>query len=360
MLLLLCDIIRTDGSWRKKESTKRREEPLDTSFEYSSSSFSARLRDPLLITFLLATKGGDFSRCCCCCCIFWHSVLFLHFFSLLCIVSACASSTLADCTAPTFDSFCYLPYHQFENHLEETTTRRRNKRGRRARQQRRRNDNNKKERDRERPREGSAGLHLLSTLTRYDDPLWLCAVCVCVCIYRLRSSSCFVEDFRLWSISASVPCSVSATGWLTADWKACSVCCVDSPDFPASELLSLPSIFWCPTRFTPDCITRHCRTISTAMYTHPAAAGERQSLSPLSRRRWMDGRRRTHRKEDTATAKIPSASLPAADFWNDSQPPQKRSNIRSSSFLPSFLPPFVVHVRIDAGIICISHCILLL
>lgn len=126
MLLLLCDIIRTDGSWRKKESTKRREEPLDTSFEYSSS-FSARLRDPLLITFLLATKGGDFSRCCCCC-IFWHSVLFLHFFSLLCIVSACASSTLADCTAPTFDSFSYLPYHQFENHLEETTTRRRNKR----------------------------------------------------------------------------------------------------------------------------------------------------------------------------------------------------------------------------------------
>jgi len=40
-------------------------EQLDTSFEYSSSFFfSARLRDPLLITFLLAANAGDFSGCC--------------------------------------------------------------------------------------------------------------------------------------------------------------------------------------------------------------------------------------------------------------------------------------------------------
>lgn len=108
------------------------------------------------------------------------------------------------------------------------------------------------------------------------------------------------------------------------------------PDLPltASHAIAVP--------YPPPCI-------------HIQRQQERDSLSLLSlvAAGWMEeeARRRTHRKEDTATAKIPSASLPAADFWNDSQPPQKRSNIRSSSFLPSSFCS--ARTYIDAGIICI-------
>lgn len=340
MLLLLCDIICTDGSWRKKESTKRREEPLDTSFEYSSSSFSARLRDPLLITFLLATKGGDFSRCCCCCCIFWHSVLFLHFFSLLCIVSACASSTLADCTAPTFDSFCYLPYHQFENHLEETTTRRRNKRGRRARQQRRRNDNNKKERDRERPREGSAGLHLLSTLTRYDDPLWLCAVCVCVCVYIGCDPA--VVLWRIFAFDPSahqfhVP-SLRLADWLLTERRVvCAVSirlisqrrssCLSHLSFDVRPDLPLTASHAIAVPYPPPCI-------------HIQRQQERDSLSLLSlvAAGWMEEEEHIGRKtQQQQKSRLPHYRRPIFGTI-----PNRHRSAAISDLLPSFLPSFLL------------------
>ncbi len=154
--------------------------------------------------------------------------------------------------------------------------------------------------------------------------------CVCVCVYRLRSSSCFAEDFRLWSISASVPCSISATGWLTADWKACSVCCVDSPDFPASELLSLPSIFWCPTRFTPDCITRHCRTLSTMHIQRQ----ERDSLSlSLAVAGWK--KKNTYRKEDS-NSKNPVCLITGGRFL-ERFPTATEAQQYQIFFLPSFL-----------------------